>query len=146
MYGGWTTNVGTLLRWTQDAVAWNGGINALVMGHFINTRTPHTGSALREKVTAYNEGARAEFGRQFLDLGGFLTSPAVWGYAGITPTAADRREAVLAVGIRTFWVAEGRLHLGVGAGITWGSDAGREWDETELKARRLLAVAAEEAR
>ena len=59
---------------------------------------------------------------------------------------ADRREAVLAVGIRTFWVAEGRLHLGVGAGITWGSDAGREWDETELKARRLLAVAAEEAR
>lgn len=56
---------------------------------------------------------------------------------------ADRRTAELAVGIRTFWAAGGRLHLGTGAGITWGSDAAREWDETELKARRLLAVASE---
>jgi len=55
---------------------------------------------------------------------------------------ADRRTAELAVGIRTFWAAGGRLHLGTGAGITWGSDPAREWDETELKARRLLAVAA----
>lgn len=59
---------------------------------------------------------------------------------------ADRRRATLAVGIRTFWAADGRLHLGTGAGITWGSDAAAEWDETELKARRLLAVAAEESR
>jgi para-aminobenzoate synthetase component 1 len=59
---------------------------------------------------------------------------------------ADRQEAALAVGIRTFWVAGGRLHLGTGAGITWGPDADAEWDETELKARRLLSVAAEEAR
>jgi para-aminobenzoate synthetase component 1 len=59
---------------------------------------------------------------------------------------ADRQEAALAVGIRTFWVAGGRLHLGTGAGITWGSDADAEWDETELKARRLLSVAAKEAR
>jgi para-aminobenzoate synthetase component 1 len=58
---------------------------------------------------------------------------------------ADRRHAELAVGIRTFWAAEGRLHFGTGAGITWGSDPAGEWDETELKARRLLAVAAEEA-
>lgn len=56
---------------------------------------------------------------------------------------ADRRAAELAVGIRTFWAAAGRLHLGTGAGITWGSDPAREWDETELKARRLLAVAAQ---
>ena len=55
---------------------------------------------------------------------------------------ADRRTAELAVGIRTFWSTGGRLHLGTGAGITWGSDPDREWDETELKARRLLAVAA----
>ena len=54
---------------------------------------------------------------------------------------ADRRSAALAVGIRTFWVTGGRLHFGTGAGITWGSDPAREWDETELKARRLLAVA-----
>jgi para-aminobenzoate synthetase component 1 len=57
---------------------------------------------------------------------------------------ADRRRATLAVGIRTFWAADGLLHLGTGAGITWGSDAEAEWDETELKAHRLLSVAAEE--
>ena len=55
---------------------------------------------------------------------------------------ADRRRATLAVGIRTFWAQAGSLHLGTGAGITWGSDPDREWDETELKARRLRAVAA----
>ena len=55
---------------------------------------------------------------------------------------ADRGHATLAVGIRTFWSQDGRLHLGTGAGITWGSDAAGEWDETELKARRLLDVAA----
>jgi para-aminobenzoate synthetase component 1 len=58
---------------------------------------------------------------------------------------ADRRQAELAVGIRTFWARAGRLGFGTGAGITWGSDPAGEWDETELKARRLLAVAAEEA-
>lgn len=35
----------------------------------------------------------------------------------------------------------GSLHFGTGARITWGSVAADEWQETELKARRLLAVA-----
>lgn len=56
---------------------------------------------------------------------------------------ADRRRAALAVGIRTFWRQGGRLHLGTGAGITWGSDAAGEWAETVLKARRLRRVASE---
>ena len=59
---------------------------------------------------------------------------------------ATARRGTLAVGIRTFWATgagPGRaLHLGTGAGITWGSDPAAEWDETELKARRLRAVAA----
>jgi para-aminobenzoate synthetase component I len=55
---------------------------------------------------------------------------------------ADTREAVLAVAIRTFWISDGILRFGTGAGITWGSDAAREWDETELKSARLLDVAA----
>jgi para-aminobenzoate synthetase component 1 len=59
---------------------------------------------------------------------------------------ADRRRATLAVGIRTFWAtgsgAARQLHLGTGAGITWGSDPEAEWEETELKARRLRRVAA----
>jgi para-aminobenzoate synthetase component 1 len=54
----------------------------------------------------------------------------------------DREEGELNVAIRTFWVEEGRLHLGTGGGITWDSTPDGEWDETELKARRLLAVAA----
>ncbi|WP_329114497.1 chorismate-binding protein [Streptomyces sp. NBC_01465] len=59
---------------------------------------------------------------------------------------ADRGTAELAVGIRTFWIdrTEERgpvLRFGTGAGITWGSDPVREWEETELKASRLLAVA-----
>jgi para-aminobenzoate synthetase component I len=59
---------------------------------------------------------------------------------------ADRGTAELAVGIRTFWTARGGrgqrvLRFGAGAGITWGSDPQQEWDETELKARRLLRLA-----
>ncbi len=60
---------------------------------------------------------------------------------------ADRGEAELAVGIRTFWAArtdDGRrvLRFGTGAGITWGSSPEGEWAETELKAARLVALAA----
>jgi len=51
---------------------------------------------------------------------------------------ADTKQGALAVGIRTFEWREGRLHLGTGAGITWGSDPAREWDETELKVSKLL--------
>jgi para-aminobenzoate synthetase component 1 len=59
---------------------------------------------------------------------------------------AERGEAELAVGIRTFWAEkddEGRrwLRFGTGAGITWHSDPEREWHETELKAARLLGLA-----
>jgi para-aminobenzoate synthetase component 1 len=54
---------------------------------------------------------------------------------------ADHGTAELAVGIRTFWWdADDRLNLGTGAGITWASDARTEWQETELKARQLLAL------
>lgn len=65
---------------------------------------------------------------------------------GVGWVDADRRTGELAVGIRTFWIdrtAPGAplLRFGTGAGITWGSDPGREWDETELKASRLLEVA-----
>jgi para-aminobenzoate synthetase component 1 len=54
---------------------------------------------------------------------------------------ADRGEGDLNVAIRTFWIDDGELHLGTGGGITWDSSPADEWAETELKARRLLAVA-----
>ena len=54
---------------------------------------------------------------------------------------ADRGFGDLNVAIRTFWVADGRLHFGTGGGITWGSTPEGEWAETELKAHRLLSLA-----
>jgi para-aminobenzoate synthetase component 1 len=54
---------------------------------------------------------------------------------------ADRGTGELAVGIRTFWWGDGVIRFGTGAGITWGSDPQGEWEETELKAARLLCVA-----
>jgi para-aminobenzoate synthetase component 1 len=55
---------------------------------------------------------------------------------------ADAGTAALAVGIRTFWRTGETLRFGTGGGITWDSDPEGEWRETELKASRLLAVAA----
>jgi len=54
---------------------------------------------------------------------------------------ADRARAELAVAIRTFTIADGRTHLGVGGGIVADSGADDEWAETELKGARLLAAA-----
>jgi len=51
--------------------------------------------------------------------------------------------AELAVTIRTFWKSDDMLHFGTGAGITWESDPVAEWQETELKARRLIDLASE---
>jgi para-aminobenzoate synthetase component 1 len=57
----------------------------------------------------------------------------------------DRRQARLAVAIRTFFATGGRLHFGTGAGITYSSDAAAEWAETELKAARLVGLSQDRA-
>lgn len=54
--------------------------------------------------------------------------------------------ADLAVAIRTFWSDGMKIKFGTGAGITWSSEAQAEWEETELKAARLLAIAKGELR
>lgn len=54
---------------------------------------------------------------------------------------ADRRLGELNVAIRTFWIDDDHLHFGTGGGITYDSDPGGEWAETELKAARLVALA-----
>jgi para-aminobenzoate synthetase component 1 len=52
----------------------------------------------------------------------------------------DRAE--LSVAIRTFWsLRDSKLNFGTGAGITWGSDPISEWEETQLKARKLISIA-----
>ena len=49
-------------------------------------------------------------------------------------------QARLAVAIRTFW-KDSQINFGTGAGITWSSDAHSEWEETQLKATRLISIA-----
>lgn len=50
--------------------------------------------------------------------------------------------ALLSLAIRIFWSAQDKvLRFGTGAGITWGSSPEGEWEETQLKARRLIAIA-----
>jgi para-aminobenzoate synthetase component 1 len=73
------------------------------------------------KIIAENEGARGP-------------------YCGAIGWVEDGR-AELAVGIRTFWQGfDSYLRFGTGAGITWGSDPELEWEETELKAHRLIGL------
>ena len=50
-------------------------------------------------------------------------------------------QAQLSVAIRIFWKDE-KIHFGTGAGITFSSQSQAEWDETELKASRLIKIAA----
>jgi len=80
------------------------------------------------------------------------------GQAAEPARPARESSALLAVGIRTFWIESGpgadqpgagngwaTLKFGTGAGITWGSDPLGEWRETELKAARLIALASASA-
>ena len=58
----------------------------------------------------------------------------------------DTGRAELGVAIRTFWLRDQELRFGTGAGITWGSDPAGEWQETVLKAQRLIGIAESVAR
>jgi para-aminobenzoate synthetase component 1 len=50
--------------------------------------------------------------------------------------------AVLSVAIRIFWQeGDGLMKFGTGAGITFSSEPVAEWNETELKAERLISIA-----
>ena len=57
---------------------------------------------------------------------------------------ADNDIADLNVAIRTFTITGGRTTFGVGGGIVADSDPAAEWTETELKASKLLEIAAGE--
>jgi para-aminobenzoate synthetase component 1 len=50
-------------------------------------------------------------------------------------------KAALSVAIRIFWKEE-KIFFGTGAGITFSSQSQAEWEETELKASRLMRIAA----
>ena len=60
-------------------------------------------------------------------------------YCGVMGWVHGDKE-VLSVAIRTFWREAELIHFGTGAGITWNSDAHAEWEETQLKAERLISI------
>ena len=53
---------------------------------------------------------------------------------------SDGERMELSVGIRIFWRDGNEIKFGTGAGITWDSEPELEWEETELKARRLISL------
>jgi para-aminobenzoate synthetase/4-amino-4-deoxychorismate lyase len=61
-------------------------------------------------------------------------------YTGAVGYASPVAGLELSVAIRTFEIAGGRAQLGVGGGITAGSDPGAELEECLVKARPLLAL------
>ncbi len=64
---------------------------------------------------------------------------------GALGTIRPNGDLDLALTIRTFAIAEGRIHLWVGGGIVWDSDAYAEIEESWVKARPLLAAIGVEA-
>ena len=59
---------------------------------------------------------------------------------GALGTIRPNGDLELALTIRTFAVADGEIHLWVGGGIVWDSEARAEIEESWLKARPLLAA------
>ncbi len=59
---------------------------------------------------------------------------------GALGTIRPNGDLELALTIRTFAVAEGRIHLWVGGGIVWDSEPEAEIEESWVKARPLLAA------
>ncbi len=59
---------------------------------------------------------------------------------GALGTIRPNGDLDLALTIRTFAVAEGRIHLWVGGGIVWDSEPAAEIEESWVKARPLLAA------
>jgi para-aminobenzoate synthetase component I len=59
---------------------------------------------------------------------------------GALGTVRGNGDLDLALTIRTFALAEGRIHLWVGGGIVWDSDPEAEVEESWTKARPLLAA------
>jgi len=60
---------------------------------------------------------------------------------GALGTVLPNGDFELALTIRTFAVADGRIHLWVGGGIVWDSEPEAEVEESWVKARPLLAAA-----
>ena len=65
-------------------------------------------------------------------------------YTGALGVIAGDGDLELALPIRTAWARQGRLEIGAGCGIVWGSDPVREEAESRLKVAHWLRLAEED--
>lgn len=63
-------------------------------------------------------------------------------YSGILGYLTATGQMDWSVLIRSWFLSPGRALCGVGGGIVWDSEADREWEETEWKARAMLEALA----
>lgn len=61
-------------------------------------------------------------------------------YAGAFGWISNNGDAELAMTIRSALISKSSIQLGVGGGITWGSDAELEYQEMQLKAKAIIAA------
>jgi hypothetical protein len=64
------------------------------MGQFCNTNTP-AGSVIATRLASINQHCSQKYGRQFFDLGGYLTSAQIWTDTGVTPTTTDLEQQAI---------------------------------------------------
>ena len=102
---------------------------------------PGTGLAeiLHATVPGRLDHRRAEDRRASITSRGSSPSGAARRWARSAPIRANG-DFELALTIRTFAVAAGRIHLWVGGGIVWDSEPEAEIEESWVKARPLLAA------
>ncbi len=79
-----------VIRRTDASYEWLSPLvkRVIVIGQFVNTNTP-AGGVVATRLAAINQHLAARYGRQFFDLGGYLTSAQIWIDTGVTPTATD---------------------------------------------------------
>ena len=108
-----------------------GNLKASVTFEEILTRLSPAGS-----ITGAPKSSAREVISRFEPYRGIYCGTIGWIHGG---------RAHFSVAIRTFFKdflrAPKKTYFGTGAGITWRSDAEGEWNETELKAERLMKVA-----
>jgi para-aminobenzoate synthetase component 1 len=108
------------------------------------TATLRAGTSLRDVLSATFPGGSVTGApkRAALDLihrtEPVGRGPSMGAFGWVTPGG----DVDLGLTIRTFAVADGRIHLWTGGGVTWGSDPAAEVAEAEAKATPLLAALA----
>jgi len=85
---GWS--VEDVITRTNASFNFNEPLNkrCLVMGHFVDSTTPDI-DRRRDAIYQVNAAHQSRYGKLFVDIQQFITSPEWWRYTGLTPTQED---------------------------------------------------------